>query len=76
MIGADLISIMVVFVLAAALAYRVSLLHDRVIGHFSLLQIIYLVVIPGILLGLNYFITKGDYLLNLVNLLADLFCVT
>jgi len=45
----ELITILVVIVLAAVLAYKSSFLHNKKIGYISLLQIFYLVLVPGIL---------------------------
>lgn len=45
----DLLTLAVLLAFAAALAYSISFLHNKSIGYFSLLQILYLVVIPGFL---------------------------
>ena len=45
----ELITIGAVVILTAALAYRSSFLHNKKIGHISLLQIFYLVLAPGVL---------------------------
>lgn len=45
----DLLTLVVLLAFAAALAYNISFLHNKSIGYFSLLQILYLVVIPGFL---------------------------
>ena len=45
----ELITISSVFILAATLAYKSSFLHNKKIGHISLLQIFYLVLAPGFL---------------------------
>jgi hypothetical protein len=45
----NIITLALVTAFAALFAYRLSFLRTKMIGHFSLLQIFYLVVIPGFL---------------------------
>lgn len=45
----ELITITAVIILASTLAYRSSFLHNKKIGHISILQIFYLVLAPGFL---------------------------
>lgn len=49
-----LFSLIVVFGFAAVLGYNVRFLREKSIGHFTLLQILYLVVIPGFLWVFGY----------------------
>jgi hypothetical protein len=53
-IETDFSTLLVVILFAMILAYRVTLFHRKTIGYFSLLQIIYLVVVPGFLFPLAY----------------------
>lgn len=51
---ADLVTLLVVLVLAGGLAYKTSFFQGRFIGYFSVFQIVFLVVIPGFLFTLGY----------------------
>ena len=44
----ELISFGVIVIFASALAYKSSLLHNHKIGYISLLQIFYLIIVPGV----------------------------
>lgn len=50
----DFITLLVVLVFAGLMAYQVSLFKHKKIGYFTLLQIIYLVVIPGFLFPMAF----------------------
>ena len=49
MIEGNFVLILIVILFASALAYRTTFLQKKSIGYFSLLQILYMVVIPGFL---------------------------
>lgn len=53
-LGADFLTLILVLAFASVVAYKVSFLKNKTIGHFSLLQIVYLVIIPGFLFPLAY----------------------
>jgi hypothetical protein len=53
-LGAEFSTLLVVVLFAAVLVYRVSFIRNKSIGYFSILQIIYLVVIPGFLFPMAY----------------------
>jgi len=58
----ELITIAAVILLASALAYRSSFLHNKKIGHISILQIFYLVLAPGFLYTIIF-----SYLLDVLD---------
>lgn len=45
----DLVSLLIIGMFAATALYRITPLHRKSIGYFSLLQVLYLVVFPGVL---------------------------
>lgn len=49
MLETNILTLLLIVIFAGLLFYRLSFLRDKMIGHFSLLQIMYLVVIPGFL---------------------------
>lgn len=50
----ELTTVMTLLALSGALAYKLSFFHNRKIGYLSLLQILYLLVIPGITYAIIY----------------------
>lgn len=54
MIEAHFFTLVVVILFAAALAYKISLLHTKSVGKFSLLQLLYLVIVPGFIFPLAF----------------------
>lgn len=47
MLSVDLFSLLLILLFASALAYKSTFLHGKKFGHFSLLQILNLVIFPG-----------------------------
>jgi len=43
----DLVTLLGILLFGTALAYKISFLHNRSIGYFSLMQVLMLVVVPG-----------------------------
>jgi len=74
----ELITIFSVIVFASALAYKSSFLHNKKIGYISLLQVFYLILIPGILYSLifSYILEVLDRPLNKNVFLKDSLLIT
>jgi len=72
-IESNFITLLMVLAFAGVLMYRITSLHKKTIGYFSLLQIIYLVVIPGFILPLafTYLQSVLNRPLNPVTVLPD-----
>jgi hypothetical protein len=69
----ELVIIGLIVVLASVLAYRSKFLHSKKIGYISLLQILYLIVVPGLLYTIlfSYIFEVVQRPLNSNNFLSD-----
>lgn len=54
MISGDLLSLVLILFFAGILAYQSAFFHDKKLGHFSLLQVLYLIIFPGFMFVVIY----------------------
>lgn len=54
MLDVNFINLLILVLVAAAISYRISFLSKKSLGYFSLLQIVFLVILPGFVFIITY----------------------